>query len=105
MTSTFAAAGLAAILLSLTCGSALAGPIERACLQSNRNAANRVICSCIQQVADQTLGGSDQRRAAKFFGNPEKANAVWQSKSRADDAFWDRYKIFGSQAEASCSAG
>lgn len=103
MKSPFAAAGLAAIFLSMSLGIAHAGPIERACMQSDRNAANRAVCSCIQQVANQTLGGADQRRAAKFFGDPDKANEVWLSKSHSDDAFWDRYKVFGSQAEAYCS--
>lgn len=103
MTLPFAAAGLAATMVIFSMGAAQAGPIERACLQSDRDAANRSVCRCIQQVADQTLGGSDQRRAAKFFGDPDKANDVWLSQTRADDAFWDRYKAFGSQAEAYCA--
>ncbi len=103
MKPTFAATGLAALFLSMSLGAAHAGPIERACMQSDRDAANRAVCSCIQQVADQTLGGSDQRRAAKFFDDPDKANDVWLSKTRSDDAFWDRYKVFGSQAEAYCA--
>lgn len=81
---------------------ASAGPIEGACNRSHRKAANRQLCGCIQQVADQTLRGSDQRRAASFFKDPEKANKTWQSKSNADDAFWERYKGFSQQAEAYC---
>jgi hypothetical protein len=81
---------------------ASAGPIEGACNRSHRKASSRQLCGCIQQVADQTLRGSDQRRAASFFKDPEKANKTWQSKSNADDAFWDRYKAFGEQAEAYC---
>lgn len=81
---------------------ALAGPIENACNRSHRNAANRQVCSCIQQVADQTLRNADQRRAASFFKDPDKAHKVWMSKSKSDDAFWDRYKEFGAQAEAYC---
>lgn len=103
MTTSFAVAALSACFLTIIATSASAGPIERACLQSDRDGASRAVCSCIQQVADQTLGGSDQRRAAKFFGNPEKANTVWQSQSRSDDAFWERYKAFGSQAESYCA--
>ena len=72
-------------------------------MKSSRDAANRSVCSCIQQVADMTLGGNDQRRAAKLFNDPDKANDVWLSKSSADNAFWDRYKAFGSAAEASCA--
>lgn len=83
-------------------GAALAGPIESACNRSERKAANRNLCGCIQQVADMTLRGSDQRRAAQFFKDPEKANKVWLSKSKSDDDFWERYKAFGAQAEAYC---
>jgi hypothetical protein len=72
-------------------------------MQSNRQAANPALCSCIQQVADVTLQGADQRRAASFFRNPDKAQQVFMSRSRADDAFWQRYKTFGAQAEQSCA--
>lgn len=82
---------------------ALAGPIETACNRSDRQSASRSLCRCIEQVADQTLSGSDQRRAAAFFKDPEKAHQAWMSKRDADDAFWDRYKAFGAQAEAYCS--
>ena len=50
-----------------------------------------------------TLSGGDQRRAAKFFKNPEAAHATWISQSKPDDAFWDRYKSFGQTAEAYCA--
>ena len=64
---------------------------------------DRSLCKCIQQVADMTLSGSDQRRAAKFFKDPEAAHVTWVSQKASDDAFWDRYKTFGSQAETYCS--
>jgi hypothetical protein len=83
-------------------GVVLAGPIERACMASDRG-GNRSLCGCIQQAADATLSGSDQRRAAKFFKDPENAHATWVSQSASDDAFWDRYKSFGSTAEAYCA--
>lgn len=92
-----------AISLSLFSGSAFAGGvIERACLQSDRKAVSRSVCGCIQDAADDTLRSSDQRRAAKFFSNPEKAQEVKLSKSRSDDEFWDRYKAFGAAAQAMC---
>ncbi len=101
MTKSFLlAAGLAVLA-----GMAFAGPIERACNKSERKAATRSLCDCIQQAADMTLSGSDQRRAVSFFKDPEKAHKVWMSKSRGDDAFWDRYKAFGAQAEAMCGGG
>ncbi len=78
------------------------GPIESACMRSDRRAANRALCGCIQDVADDTLRGADQRRAAKFFKDPDKAHEVWMSKSKSDDEFWKRYKAFGAAAQASC---
>ena len=65
--------------LAVFAGVAFAGPIERACNKSDR--------------------------AVSFFKDPEKAHKVWMSKSRGDDAFWDRYKAFGAQAEAMCGSG
>ena len=82
---------------------ALAGLVERACNKSDRDAANGQVCACIQQVADITLNGADQRRAAKLFNDPDRAHATWISQTSNDDAFWDRYKAFGEQAEAYCA--
>lgn len=95
-------AGLA--VLCVTASAAWAGPIGTACMQSNRQAANSALCGCIQAVADATLAGNDQRRAASFFKDPDKAQKVFMSQSRADDAFWERYKAFGTLAEQSCSS-
>lgn len=80
-----------------------AGPIERACLSSDRKAASRTLCGCIQQAADLTLRPGDQRRAAKFFRDPDEAQQVRMSKSDNDNEFWDRYKNFGATAEAYCA--
>jgi hypothetical protein len=80
-----------------------AGPIGTACMRSDRDASNRAMCNCIQQVADITLNGNDQRRAAKFFSNPDLAHSTWVSQRPGDDAFWDRYVAFGAQAEAYCA--
>lgn len=95
-------AALAALIFSVTPAPVMAGPIERACLQSDRRAANRQLCRCIQQAADQTLRNADQRRAATFFRDPDRAHATWMSKRASDDAFWERYKAFGRAAEAYC---
>jgi hypothetical protein len=96
-------AAIAALALPVMSTLATAGPIERACLRSDRDAANRRVCSCIQQVADMTLRGGDQRRAARFFGDPDRAHATWMSQRESDDAFWERYKNFGATAEAYCA--
>ncbi len=94
-------ATVVALFLPFSANLAAAGPIERACLGTDRG--NRALCGCIQQVADMTLQGGDQRRAASFFKDPERAHATWISQSASDDAFWDRYKNFGATAEAYCA--
>jgi len=93
----------AALALVLPAGMALSGPIERACVSSDRAKGNRALCSCIQQAANSTLSGSEQRRAAKFFKDPDLAHATWVSQTKSDDAFWERYKSFGQTAEAYCA--
>jgi hypothetical protein len=96
------ALGLAAVLVLAGSGMAAAGTIERACLKSDRKAASRALCGCIQTVADKTLTRSDQRRAAKFFGDPHMAQEVRQSDRASDEAFWQKYKNFGATAQAFC---
>lgn len=93
---------LTAAVLCAPASSLYAGPIGRACDQSDRP-ASRALCSCIQQAADLTLDGSDQRRAARFFSDPDKSQEVRVSDSERDSAFWDRYRNFGQTAEAMCS--
>jgi hypothetical protein len=96
-------AALGALVLPLVVSSVQAGAIERACNKSDREAANRSVCACIQQVADISLSNSDQRRAAGFFNNPDKAHDVRLSDTARDDEFWARYMAFGEQAEAYCA--
>jgi hypothetical protein len=96
-------AAVSALALPLFSGTAQAGAIETACLRSGREAASRTLCGCIQRVADMTLKGADQRRAAKFFRDPDLAHQVWISQKPADDAFWTRYKEFGAMAETYCA--
>lgn len=81
---------------------AQAGPIEKACLQSDRSNGSRALCGCIQEAADLTLTGADQRMAAKFFRDPHQAQVVRQSDNRSHEAFWLRYKRFGTTAQAFC---
>ena len=91
------------ILAAVVPFAAAAGTIERACNKSDRSAASRELCSCIQEAADATLNNSDQRRAAKFFADPDKAQETRQSDSSSDESFWQRYKSFGQMAEAWCA--
>jgi hypothetical protein len=80
-----------------------AGTIERACLQAGR-APSRSLCGCIQRVADITLSRSEQRKAARFFDDPQKAQDVRMSDRRSDEKFWGRYREFGNAARAYCAS-
>ena len=93
---------IAAAAVILTAPLAMAGPIDSACVRSERGARQPNLCSCVQQVANQTLSRSDQRLAASFFRDPHKAQVVRMSKRDADNAFWARYKAFTGAAEAYC---
>lgn len=94
------AVAVAAVLL--TAPFAVAGPIDSACVRSERGAMNPQLCGCIQQVADMTLSRPDQRQAASFFRDADQAQLVRMSKSGADNAFWARYKNFVAAAEGYC---
>ena len=94
-------AGLVALIMP---SAALAGgTIDKACRATGR--ADAGLCGCIQSVADQVLSGGDQRRAAKFFADPDKAQEVRASGSASAEAFWDRYAAFAGMAEAVCTGG
>lgn len=80
-----------------------AGTIERACLKADRS-GTRSLCGCIQNVADITLSRSDQRKAAQFFENPQRAQDIRMSDRRSDERFWDRYQEFGNAARAYCAS-
>lgn len=94
-------AALAVGTIHMTAAPALAGPIERACMRSDRQPANRALCGCIQQVANMTLDRRDQRMAARFFKDPHRAQEVRQSGNHS--TFWKKYRQFGDSATAYCS--
>ncbi len=54
-------------------------------------------------AADRTLSRAEQRRAARFFKDPDEAQQVRASKTDRDNEFWDRYRAFGEMAEAYCA--
>lgn len=93
---------LATILMAAAPAIAHSGPVGSACLRSDRPAANRQLCACIDQVAQQTLSRADQRQAALFFKDPDRAQQVRMHKSPAANDLWRRYRGFASRAEASC---
>jgi len=89
-------------LALLAPAAAFAGPVETACNRSDRPGTNRALCRCIDAVASQTLTRTEQRRAARFFANPDEAQSVRMSRTSDDNAFWTRYRAFGEAAERSC---
>lgn len=78
------------------------GDISQACLASDRRAASPALCSCIQQVANQSLSGGDQARAVAFFSNPQLAQDTRQSDRPGDARFWTRYRAFTDLASEIC---
>jgi hypothetical protein len=93
---------LAALILATTGAVAQAGVIERACLKSDRRAASKTLCVCIQKAADVTLSNNDQRLAAKFFSEPHMAQEIRQSDNSQHEVFWKRYRTFGNTAASYC---
>lgn len=91
-----------ALILLMTALPAQASVIERACLKADRPAATKPLCRCAQGAADRTLSERDQRLAATFFKDPDRAQEIRQSDSRAHEAFWKRYKNFRDYAELRC---
>ena len=89
-------------LTTLAPVAAMAGPIETACNRSDRPQSSRQLCRCIDSAADHTLTRSEQRRAARFFTNPDEAQSVRMSPTRSDNEFWARYRAFGDLAQQMC---
>lgn len=79
------------------------GPISAACMQSDRKARSRALCGCIQAVANDTLSSAEQRRAVRFYRDPQSAQDVRQSKRPADERFWRAYSSYTQRAERICS--
>ena len=90
------------VFLLMSAAVAQAKQIERACLSSDRGAGQRGLCGCIQDAANRTLSQKDQKLAASFFKEPDKAQRIRQSDSRNHERFWDRYKNFAQTAETYC---
>ena len=102
MRKTLIAATLAGLALPLAATTVDARAIENACNRSDRPGATRALCACVQQVASQHLTRSDQRQAARFFRDPDRAQATRVSRSDRDRAFWQRYRAFADAAEVRC---
>ncbi len=84
-------------------GGSGSGNIGQACLTGPRQTADqRALCACIQSAANRSLSAADQRRAASFFGDPQRAQDTRQSSRPRDREFWDRYRSFVTTAEEMC---
>lgn len=90
------------VFLAACGGNRVSGEIGKACIAADRKAASSRLCSCVQRAADQTLSASDQRRAADFFDDPQKAQDTRQSDNRSSERFWKRYKAFSNTAKRMC---
>jgi hypothetical protein len=95
---------LLALGVLAACSGGVTGDVGRACLEAGRQAANPALCSCVQRAASQTLSPADQRRAAGFFSDPQRAQDTRQSQRSGDREFWQRYRAFVDRAEAICPA-
>lgn len=93
---------LVALFVSLSAQAVQAKTIRNACLMSDRGRGQQQLCNCIQQVADNSLNRRDQKKAAVFFGDPDRAQRVRTSDNRSDEKFWERYEVFGATATALC---
>ena len=95
---------MGALASLVACGGerSVSGDIGQACVDAGRRDATPQLCSCVQQVADQTLSTRDQARAVAFFDNPQLAQDTRQSDRSSDEAFWDRYKAFSELATQIC---
>jgi hypothetical protein len=91
------------LVFLLTTEQGFAGTIQQACLKSHRGAGQRALCACIQDVADRTLSSRDQKLAARFLVDPDKAERARKSSRRSDEAFWGRYENFGEAAKFYCN--
>ena len=78
------------------------GPLNKACLSSDRKARSRALCGCIQAVANNTLSGSQQRLAVSFYADPHKAQVIRQSDNASHEEFWKAYKNYGQTAKRTC---
>ncbi|WP_371227198.1 hypothetical protein [Roseovarius sp. 2305UL8-3] len=78
------------------------GPLQKACMASERKARSRELCGCIQAVADNTLSNSQQRMAVGFYDDPHRAQEIRQSDNPSHEKFWKDYRAYGDAAERTC---
>jgi len=95
-------ATLSLFAITAACSAGVNGELAKACIDADRSAASPRLCSCVQQVANQSLSNSDQALAVKFFADPQLAQDTRQSDNRSSEAFWQRYRAFANAARRQC---
>jgi hypothetical protein len=93
---------LSLLAVTAACSAAVNGELAKACVAADRSAANPRLCSCVQNVANQSLSSSDQALAVRFFDDPQLAQDTRQSDNRSSEAFWQRYRAFANSARRQC---
>lgn len=93
---------LSVIATLAACAPRVNGAIAKACVESDRRAANAPLCNCIGRVASAELSRSDQRQLIRFFDDPERANDIKIDDRPPAEAFWTRYRNFTRAAERTC---
>lgn len=93
-------AGVLAILATMS----VAGPLGSSCLSSGRS-VSQPLCASIQNVADMTMSGRDQKLAARLIADPKKVEAIRGSASSRNRDFWAQYQSFADAAGSLCVAG
>lgn len=91
-----------ALSVGLSPAPAAAGFIGNACLKANRPSSSRALCDCIDRVAKQEMTRQQQKKAARFFSDPHKAQQVRQSDRPSDEKLWQSYKAFSQKATKTC---
>lgn len=95
---------LTILLLKILAAPASAGPIERSCLKSDRPAASRRLCDCVEKMAYKALPRREIGKVAQLMRDPERVDTVKRSSRSSDRALWQSYKKYAGRAEASCRA-
>jgi hypothetical protein len=93
---------LSLLALTAACSAGVNGQVAKACVDADRSAASPRLCSCVQQVANQSRSSSDPALAAKFFEDPQVAQDTRQSDNSGSEAFWQRYRAFSNSASRQC---
>lgn len=93
---------MGALLTPVVASMAEAGPLQRACMSSDRKAKSRGMCRCLDKVAKGRLSSGEQRLAATFFKDPHKAQEIRQSDNRMHEKFWKKYKVYSGAVSRRC---